>query len=355
MTDKIGTATFAGSAGSWTWAAVRGQDGQPAYGDGFAEVWCATGTYTQTIGKANLPAGIYKLTVQGYERRKDNNAATELYNAGYNLVSTYLAANGEQVRFTDWNEVTGKPTNTGGAVTAFNNGAAVNEVYVYLDGNTDLTITVKKPNYIWDCWAIFNNFTLTRYEASATMSITSAQYATFCAPFDVAIPTVVTAYTVDGATGTTLSMTEVETTIPANTPVLLYSESVVNNTFYGKAIADTPTEGLLTGVYEATEAPDDSYVLASINNKVAFYQVDNENKPTVGANRAYLTAPAAGAKSRAFFFEGDDATAIATISALTSGEVEAIYTVGGAKVNSLQKGINIVKMQNGETKKVIVK
>lgn len=35
--------------------------------------------------------------------------------------------------------------------------------------------------------------------------------------------------------------------------------------------------------------------------------------------------------------------------------VEAIYTAGGAKVSALQPGINIVKMQNGEAKKVLVK
>lgn len=161
-TSSIGTARFAGAVGDWTWTGTaRTQGGQPAYGTDFAEVWCATGAFTQTI--SGLQEGIYKLTVQGYERRKDNNAATALYNAGYNLVSTFMSANGEQVRFTDWNDVAGKPTNVTDAVAAFNNGAAVNELYVYLDGSEDLTITIRKPNYIYDCWMIMNNFTLTRY------------------------------------------------------------------------------------------------------------------------------------------------------------------------------------------------
>ena len=162
FTNSIGTPRFAGSAGDWTWTGTaRTQGGQPAYGTDFAEVWNATGAYTQTI--SGLMEGIYRLTVQGYERRKNNNDATALHDAGYNLVSTFMSANGEQVRFTDWNDVDGKPTNTGGAVAAFNNGEAVNELYVYLDGSEDLTITVRKPNYIWDCWMIMNNFTLTRY------------------------------------------------------------------------------------------------------------------------------------------------------------------------------------------------
>ncbi|MBR1683012.1 MAG: Ig-like domain-containing protein [Bacteroidaceae bacterium] len=346
-TSSIGTATFAGAADDWTWnSSWRTQVDQPAYGTNFVEAWNATGAWTQTI--SGLKEGIYKLTVQGYERRKANDAATALYNAGYNVVSTFMSANGEQVRFTDWNDVEDKPTNTGGAVTAFNNGEAVNELYIYLDGTEDLTITVRKPNYIWDCWIIMNNFTLTRYEqAEATMKISDAQYATFVAPFDVAIPAEVTAFTVDGVNGSTLNMTEVTTTIPANTPVVLYKESTLaSTTFYGKAIEGTPTEGLLTGVYTATPAPAGTYVLQNNDSKVGFYQVAEGEQPTVGANRAYLTAPAQGGV-KAFFFD-DTATAIQNVfDGVAAGEV---YDLAGRKLQKLQKGVNIV---NG--KKVIVK
>lgn len=166
-TDLIGTAKFAGSVGDWNWAQVKSQGGQPAYGTNFAEVWVATGTFSQTVDKAVLPAGIYKLTVDGFERRATVAISNEIGAAGYNFVSSYFAANDEQVRLTDW-YTTSKPGNTGGAVTAFNNGEATNELYIYLDGNTDLNLKLAKPNYLWDCWTIFNNFTLTFYEAKAT-------------------------------------------------------------------------------------------------------------------------------------------------------------------------------------------
>ena len=339
LTSVVGTASFAGAVGDWTWTGYgRNQDGQPAYGTGFVEAWNATGAWTQTIDKANLPAGIYKVTIQGYERRKDNDAATALKTAGYNLVSTFLSANGEQVRFTDWNDVAGKPTNTGGAVTAFTNGEATNEVYVYLDGNTDLSLMIRKPNYIWDCWIIWNNVTLTRYEQSeATMKISDAQYATFIAPFDVTIPDGVTAYTVDGveANGSTLTMTEVTTTIAANTPVVLFSENTVNETFAGKAIdADDLTEGLLTGVYTDTQATAGTYVLQNNDSKVGFYLVAKGKEPTVGANRAYLTATAADGVKAAFFFDSE--TAIKNVfSGMESGE---IYDIAGRKVSRMNKG-----------------
>lgn len=364
-TEKVKTAKFAGEVGDWAWSGVRGQDGQPAYGTNFAEIWNATGKYTQTIAASELPAGVYKLTVDGYERRSTVTNSNALGEAGYNLVSSYLAANNEQVRLTDWYNTTSKPGNTGGAVTAFENGEATNEVYVYLDGNTDLTITLAKPNYEWDCWTIFNNFTLTYYDqSSANMTIVaSAQYGTFVAPFDVTIPEGVTAYTVDAvATNGELTLTALETTIPANTPVVVYSEAAdgVNETFYGKEnAAEDVTEGLLTGVYEETVVEPGNYVLQLLNGKAAFYKVSADtDEVKVGANRAYLTKPAGTADSgiKAFFFgAGDDTpTGINAIDALRNGAAE-IYNAAGVKMPALQKGVNIIRTADGKTQKVLIK
>ena len=353
LTSLIGTATFTTDGkGDWDWSQVRAQDNQPAYGAGFAELWNATGTYSQTIGKENLPAGIYKITVQGYERRKDNVAATALYTAGYNLVSTFLSANGEQVRFTDWNEVEEKPINTSGAVTAFGKGEAVNTVYVYLDGNTDLNLMVRKPNYIWDCWIIMNNFTLTRYEQTeVTMKTSKAgSYGTFIAPFDVEIPSGITAYTVTGHEGNRLTLSDVDGTIPANTPVVVYSDNAINQTFKGKDGSNGVTsysEGLLTGFYTAQTIPAGSYVLQTQDNRQAFYKLASAATANQ-VNRAYLTVPASNAK--AFFFYLDDADAISDVRSKMEDGRSEIFNLAGQRVSKLQKGVNIV---NG--KKVLVK
>lgn len=185
--------------------------------------------------------------------------------------------------------------------------------------------------------------------ATATMSITDAQYATFCAPFDVTIPEGVAAYTVTGLNQEAkLTLTDVETTIPANTPVVIFSESTVNKEFAGAAVQGTPSTGLLTGVYADTAAPVGSYVLQNLNEVVGFYKVAEGNQPTVKANHAYLTTTSG---ARALFF--DNATAIRAIEALTSGEAE-IYNAAGTRQNSLQKGVNIIK-QGNKTFKVMVK
>lgn len=180
----------------------------------------------------------------------------------------------------------------------------------------------------------------------ATMKITDAKYATFVAPFDVTIPADVTAYTIDDAEGNTLKMTEVSTTIKANTPVVLFKESALDaTTFYGMPVAGEPTEGLLTGVYTETVATAGTYVLQKNDDLVGFYEVATGEEPTVGANRAYLKARTTGVK--AFFFS--DATAIKNVfDGVAAGN---IYDLNGRKVSKMQKGG--VYVVNG--KKVLVK
>ena len=179
--------------------------------------------------------------------------------------------------------------------------------------------------------------------ANATVSVSDALISTFCAPFTVAIPadyqSVVTASTVTGVEGNVLTLEPVANyVIPANTPVIV--ETPVANTLSvsGIYVKGTPVAGLLTGVYENTPAPVGSYVLQNLD-KVGFYLVAEGNQPTVGANRCYLTVPAAGVK--AFFLNGGDATGISGVDANVDAD-EAIYNLAGQRINKLQKGINII-------------
>lgn len=48
-----------------------------------------------------------------------------------------------------------------------------------------------------------------------------------------------------------------------------------------------------------------------------------------------------------------ETTGINTVNTANNSTVTEIYTLGGARVNSLQKGINIVRLANGKTVKVI--
>ena len=207
-------------------------------------------------------------------------------------------------------------------------------------------------------------YTVTKYNkfninaatvVSVPVAVSAEKYATRIFPFVPSTIDGITYYSCDAVSDDKVTLTEVdEEDLAANTPYILYSSKAVDTTLsgYGVAKAESYTTGLLTGVYTAaTISAGNNYVLQTQDEIQAFYVVDAAFTAT--AYRAYLTAPTS-AKPRAFFF-GDDASGIATISALTSDSIETIYTVSGAKVNSLKKGINIIKMQNGEVKKVLVK
>lgn len=171
-TDAIGTARFTGSLGSWTFNQVREQGGQPAIGNDFCELWQGTGSYTQTV--EGLAEGIYKVTVQGFERSGGWARCNALAAKGYEITTATLSANGEEVNLKSW--YSGKsddsnPNNTSEAVAKFNEGKYLNEVYAYVGKDGKLAIAVNKPSHVGDNWVLFNNFTLTHYSDSVDSGI----------------------------------------------------------------------------------------------------------------------------------------------------------------------------------------
>ena len=182
---------------------------------------------------------------------------------------------------------------------------------------------------------------------SITINTTAAGWGTTMLPFAVtSLPSGVKAYTCAAVDGTTLTLTEVDA-LEANKSYII--EGAWNETLEGDAqgTALTYTEGLLTGVYASQLAPVDSYVLQNNADGVGFYKVAESKQPTVGANRAYLTVPAAAGGVKAFYFNTE--TAIKSVmSGLQSGD---IYDLSGRKVSKMQKGN--VYIVNGQ--KVAVK
>lgn len=171
MTNQIGTATFGEDAGSWTWSQVRGQENWPKYTDGYARLYHVTGSYTQTIDAANLPAGIYKVKMAGFDRRGENSVDESMATNYGSVNSSYLLVNDQQVRIKSWKsmyDAAGQLDSWEGQKTSMDNEYADNVVYIYLDGSTDLKLTVAKPNYCYNSYMCFGGFTLTYYEAKAT-------------------------------------------------------------------------------------------------------------------------------------------------------------------------------------------
>ena len=351
MTDEMDTPIFDGSAGAWTFSKVRNQDGQPAYGENFCEAWNATGSWTQTI--SNLPQGIYKLSVNGFERRTNNVKSYQLGQQGYNLVSSNMVANGEQVMFASWFDAADNnynPNNTDQAVEKFEDGKYLNELYTYVGEDGILTITINKPNYTWDCWTLFNNFNLMYYEP-VEVTITDVGWATmYYGGMDLAVPNDVKAYIVSEINGNKITLSEVKS-IPYRTGVILEGPA---GTYKFDVIEEaTPVgENKLKGSdVEKTFAEEGhKYFMLSKDSKgrVGFYySVPGGGSIVNGAHKAYLDVDESNAAG--FYLLFDDADGINTVTA--TQDSDEVFTISGVRVSGqLQKGVYIIK-----GKKVIIK
>ena len=134
---------------------------------------------------------------------------------------------------------------------------------------------------------------------------------------------------------TWLDLTAIEN-IPASTPVIL------KGTYYNKFAKDVPAINIandLKGTADATEADGTMYILAKPEGKEVGFYLAEENT-VIPAGKAYYQPATPGVK--AFFFAGEDATAITNVNVNGNVNNAAIYNMAGQKLSKLQKGINIV-------------
>ena len=191
-------------------------------------------------------------------------------------------------------------------------------------------------------------------KATAGMVVTDANWATFIAPFNVDIPSGVTAYSVSTVNDNVLELNEVNS-IAANTPVILYSDNLVDESFegWGQAMTTTYTDGLLTGTYVSMEAVNGTYILQKQDDYVCFFKVDTDvATPTVNSNRAYLSASSSGIK--ALLFPGGIANNINELLNSNSDGIN-VYTIDGIPVGEMRPGLNIIKTSDGQVYKVFMK
>ena len=198
-----------------------------------------------------------------------------------------------------------------------------------------------------------------------TLAVSDAGAATLVLPFAATIPSGVSAYTLTHADGqSTVGASAVETTLAANTPVLINADAdsykfVSTATSGDPATGTDPvTVGALTGVFSNKTFGTDItsyeniYILNKVSENVGFYKAADGKK--VAANRAYLTATnvpdaGAGARGLTIVFEDSETTGINTVQN-TQQKANGYYNLAGQRVENPTKGLYIV---NG--KKVIIK
>lgn len=243
--------------------------------------------------------------------------------------------------------------------------AAYNEASTYVNGLTDTEL----KNYLQTNIINANNSAQYSDADDKTQALKSVKdyvkvplnvntMGSFVAPFDVELPEGVTAWITNDSKVSDgyLTITQVALTegkLPANTPVILRGTG--KQTYYGKTTGtrneNENGNGFLVGVYKDTTVPQGNYVLQKQTDEIMLYKVESEDI-TLKAYRAYLDGSMAkDAKLRLLF--SDETTVIANVDEKSS--ISAIYSVSGAKLSAVQKGLNIIKMSDGSVKKVMVK
>ena len=201
--------------------------------------------------------------------------------------------------------------------------------------------------------------------ASYSRAMTS-NWETLCLPFAVETTCTVdsTFYEIKSVNNDVITVSLLDGTIAAGTPVLVYSTNGLNISASNVDVVRKPAEGAqvngyqLVGSFAETEVPDDGYIIS--NNKFCLTS-DLKNNASEEAVKtkglgAWLKSESGSSEAKphvlSFAFD-DKASGIDAINGLIEGTAE-IYDIQGRRTDRLQRGVNIVKMGN-VTKKVMVK
>ena len=167
-TEKVASASLAGSNDGWTWTEVRG--GNIATNENGTERYQATGTLSQIV--TGLEPGLYRVTVNGMYRDGSNAAQVTMAADGYYNSTAYLAANGVQAQITPWAKdrvADANPNSMADYKAIIDKDATkyLSELYTTVGDNGELALSINVPSYIGSGWCIFSNVTLTHLSYTA--------------------------------------------------------------------------------------------------------------------------------------------------------------------------------------------
>ena len=170
-------------------------------------------------------------------------------------------------------------------------------------------------------------------------------------------------YKIETLTGNELVLSRLEGSVAAGTPCIVKRNGTeaeltfgANDAELNMAIATTTVGGMtFRGTYW-TEEVNSGYVIS----KDCFWNVEElKNSSSVkGVKvrpfRAWLDGTSANASAQLSMRIDGSTTGIDAIDALNDAEAE-YYDLSGKRLDEPQKGVNIVRMKSGKTKKIIIK
>ena len=173
-------------------------------------------------------------------------------------------------------------------------------------------------------------------------------------------------YTIDKIDGNELVLSRIEGTVAAGTPCVVKRNGTevkltfgANDAELNMAISDQNVGGMTFHGTYTTKEVNSGYVIA----KDCFWNVEELNNSTlvkgvkVSPFRAWLEGNAASGPARLAMRIDGSTTGINTpdaLDVLNDAEAE-YYDLSGKRLHEPQKGVNIVRMKSGKTKKIIIK
>lgn len=192
-------------------------------------------------------------------------------------------------------------------------------------------------------------------DITVDFKMTSVGYGTLCLPFDADVPAGLRAYECATYDEDGYAILTKATRIEHNTPYIMRgAEGTYSFTGpYANEGIQSVSSGLLIGVLSNDFTLQSShYILQNHSGRVAFYYVGDGTRLGTNAKQysCLMQIPLImGHEATAFDgiklpsdFE-DDATGIFGIDETADADNVEIYSVGGLRLNSLQRGVNIVK------------
>ena len=197
-------------------------------------------------------------------------------------------------------------------------------------------------------------------------------WATLCLPFNVELEGQnFRAFNLLSATDDIIKLQEVETSIEAGKPVVIKmneGENTLSFTYSGATIAPEAqtvqasenSSYKLTGIYTQKvfdkTADNNCFIIKGGSLMNPAMVLSKTSTQTVGTKpfRAYMqeNGTEGGARAFSLSFEGE-ATAINTLNGVDADNAE-YYDLQGRRINSLQKGINIIK-HGGKATKILIR
>ena len=205
----------------------------------------------------------------------------------------------------------------------------------------------------------------TATSASYERSNMSNAWGTVCLPYTVESNDDVTYYTTGTINGDVLTLTSADE-VPAGTPAIFKANSSTLS-------ANATNVNVVTTVQSESVTTDEITLVGSFDKTVIdnvktdaaneYYYINSgqfwhaTKKLTIKPFRAYFTVPKYAAPSSGFSIAvgEDDVTALSALTGEGEITIVGIYCIDGKPQSDLQPGLNIVKLSNGKTKKILIK